>query len=309
MWKSTETFPLSSDCSRHLHWKSYIRLCKPRIVLLVVWTALVGMYLASPGIVPWRILFFGSLGIALSASSAAALNQILEYRLDGCMRRTNQRPIVQGEIRIRSAIIFCVILCVLSMIILLRGTNVFAALLTLGVLIAYTAIYTLYLKRVTSQNIVIGGLAGAFPPVLGGVSSTGRINLSSIVLFLIIFFWTPPHFWALAIHYIEDYKKTETPMLPNVYGILYTKLNILIYTLLLSVVSFLPYIFRMSGWIYFSSSCFLNLGFVYWAILLYVSENPKIPMQVFRYSILYLTLLFLALLFDHYWIFLHKKLL
>lgn len=293
----TEIGPLIQP---HVTWRDYLQLCKPRVVLLMILTALVGMCLASPGIVSWRILLFGNLGIALAASSAAALNQILEHHLDKLMHRTSRRPIVQGRISRRNAIIFASMLGVLSMAILVSFINLFTALLTFATLIGYAGIYTLYLKHATSQNIVIGGLAGAAPPLLGGVAVTGHINSPSLFLLLIIFIWTPPHFWALAIHRIDDYAKANIPMLPNTHGIPYTKLNILFYTLLLAVISSLPFIIGISGWIYFSSACLLNLGFIYWAIRLFVSNDSKISMRVFRYSILYLMLLFSALLVDHY---------
>lgn len=282
-------------------WRDYFQLCKPRVVLLMTLTALVGMCLASPSIiVPWRILLFGNVGIALTASSAAALNELLEHRLDKLMQRTNRRPIVQGKISQRNAIIFSSILCILSMIILMSFISLFMALLTFAALIGYVGIYTLYLKRITPQNIVIGGLAGAAPPLLGWVAVTGHISPHGLILLLIIFTWTPPHFWALAIHRIDDYAKANIPMLPNIHGIPYTKLNILFYTLLLAVISSLPFIIRMSGWIYFFCACLLNLGFIYLAIHLFVSNNSKIPMRVFRYSILYLMLVFIAMLGDHY---------
>ncbi|MFV9994617.1 MAG: heme o synthase [Coxiella endosymbiont of Dermacentor nuttalli] len=281
-------------------WRDYLQLCKPRVVILIILTALVGMCLASPGIVSWRILLFGNLGIALAASSAAALNQILEHHLDRLMYRTSRRPIVQGKISCRNATIFANILCVLSMIILISFTNLFTSLLTLATLIGYAGIYTLYLKHITPQNIVIGGLAGATPPLLGWVAVTGHINFPSLILLMIVFIWTPPHFWALAIYRIDDYAKANIPMLPNTNGIPYTKINILIYTLLLAIISSLPFIIGMSGWIYFSNACLLNIGFIYWVVRLCISSNQKIPIRVFRYSIFYLILLFAALLTDHY---------
>ncbi|WP_264435472.1 heme o synthase [Coxiella endosymbiont of Dermacentor marginatus] len=281
-------------------WRDYLQLCKPRVVILMILTAVVGMCLASPGIVSWRTLLFGNLGIALAASSSAALNQILEHHLDRLMYRTSRRPIVQGKISRRNAMIFANILCVLSMIILISFTNLFASVLTLATLIGYVGIYTLYLKHITPQNIVIGGLAGAAPPLLGWVAVTGHINLPSLILLMIVFIWTPPHFWALAIYRIDDYAKADIPMLPNTNGIPYTKINILIYTLLLTIISSLPFIIGMSGWIYFSNACLLNVGFIYWVVRLYMSSNQKIPMRVFRYSIFYLILLFSALLTDHY---------
>lgn len=280
--------------------RNYLQLCKPRVVLLMILTALVGMCVASPSKVSWRILLFGNLGIALAACSAATLNQILELNIDKLMDRTKRRPIVRGKISIRSAIIFSSVLGILSMTILVSFVNLLTAILTFGTLIGYACIYTLYLKQTTPQNIVIGGIAGAAPPLLGWVSVTGHINLPGLILFLIIFIWTPPHFWALAIHRIDDYAKANIPMLPNTHGIPYTKLNILFYTLMLTVISSLPFTIGMSRWVYFSIASLLNLGFIYWSIRLLVSNNPKVPIKVFRYSILYLSFLFVALLGDHY---------
>ncbi|AML49283.1 protoheme IX farnesyltransferase [Coxiella burnetii] len=281
-------------------WRDYFQLCKPRVVLLMLLTAIVGMCLASPGIVSWRVFLFGNLGIVLAASSAAAINHLLEHHLDKLMRRTYRRPIVQGKINRKNAAIFAAILCILSMIILIAFVNLLTALLTFITLIGYAGFYTLYLKHATPQNIVIGGLAGAAPPLLGWVAVTGHIDPPALILLLIIFLWTPPHFWALAIHRIDDYAKANIPMLPNTHGIIYTKINILLYTLLLTAISFLPFVIMTSGWIYFSSVCLLNLGFLYWAIRLLTSQRKEIPMRTFQYSIWYLMLLFTALLVDHY---------
>lgn len=281
-------------------WRNYLQLCKPRVVLLMLLTTIVGMCLASPKVVSWHILLFGNLGIALAASSAATINHLLDRHLDKLMHRTNLRPIVQGKISERNAVIFSVLLCALSIIILISFTNILTTLLTVLTLIGYAGVYTLYLKHATSQNIVIGGLAGAAPPVLGWVAVRNHIDLSSLVLLLIIFIWTPPHFWALAIHRVNDYEKAKIPMLPNTHGIPYTKLNILIYTLGLTVISLLPFLIKMSGWIYFIIACLLNIGFIYWAIRLFNSDSETIPMRTFRYSIWYLMLLFAALLVDHY---------
>ena len=281
-------------------WRDYLQLCKPRVVLLMLLTAVVGMCLASHGIVSWRILLFGSLGISFAASSAAVINHLLDRHLDKLMHRTNLRPIVQGKISQRNAAIFAILLCALSMIILISFINILTALLTILTLIGYAGVYTLYLKHTTSQNIVIGGLAGATPPLLGWVAVRNHIDLPSLVLLLIIFIWTPPHFWALAIHHVDDYAKAKISMLPNTHGIPYAKLNILIYTLGLTVISLLPFVIKMSGWIYFDTACLLNIGFIYWAIRLFISDNEEIPMRTFRYSIWYLMLLFAALLVDHY---------
>ncbi len=281
-------------------WRDYLQLCKPRVVMLMMLTAIVGMCLATPGIIPWRAFVFGNVGIALAACSAATINHLLERHLDILMRRTERRPIVQGKITPKNALIFACILGLLSAIVLIGFVNPLTAVLTFITLIGYAGIYTLYLKHATPQNIVVGGLAGAAPPMLGWVSITGHITPASLVLVLIIFVWTPPHFWALAIHRYEDYAKAKIPMLPNTHGIPYTKLNILLYTLLLSAVSSLPFVIGMSGFIYLFTASLLNFGFLYWATRLYFSQRPDIPIRTFRYSIWYLMLLFTGFLLDHY---------
>ncbi len=281
-------------------WRDYLQLCKPRVVMLMMLTALVGMCLASPGAIPLHALIFGNIGIALAASSAATINHLLERHLDKLMRRTERRPIVQGKISPQHALTFAAILCFASLIILISLVNLLTALLTFITLIGYAGIYTLYLKHATPQNIVIGGLAGAAPPLLGWVAVTGHIDPPSLLLVLIIFAWTPPHFWALAIHRYDDYAKAKIPMLPNTHGIPYTKLNILLYTGLLTAVSTLPFVIGMSGWIYLIIASLLNIRFLYWAIRLMISHQKEIPIHTFRYSIWYLMLLFSAFLIDHY---------
>lgn len=280
--------------------RNYLQLCKPRVVLLMLLTAIVGMCLASPGIVAWHVFLFGNLGIVLAASSAATINHLFEHHLDKLMRRTHQRPIVQGKISRKNAAIFAATLCILSMVILIGFVNFLTALLTFITLIGYACCYTIYLKHATPQNIVIGGLAGAAPPLLGWTTVTNHIDPPSLILLLIVFLWTPPHFWALAIHRIDDYAKANIPMLPNTHGIAYTKISILLYTSLLIAISFLPFVTMTSGWIYFSCACLLNLGFLYWVIRLLTSHHKEIPMRTFQYSIWYLMLLFAALLIDHY---------
>ena len=281
-------------------WRDYLQLCKPRVILLMLLTAAVGMCLASPGIVSWHVFLFGNLGIALAGSSAATVNHLLEHHLDKLMQRTHRRPIVQGRVSRKNAIIFSVILCILSMIMLIVFVNHLTALLTLITIIGYTAIYTLYLKHTTPQSIVIGGLAGAMPPLLGWVAVTGHVDLPGLILLLIVFFWTPPHFWALAIYRIDDYAKANIPMLPNTHGVTYTKINILLYTLLLTAISFLPFVINMSGWIYFLSAFFLNAYFIFWTTRLLTSQRREISLRTFNCSIWYLMLLFAALLVDHY---------
>ena len=279
---------------------AYLELCKPRVVALMIVTSIVGMLLAVPGMVPWRILVFGNLGIALAAGAAAVINHLADYRIDSLMKRTQYRPIVKGKVSIRSSLIFASVLALLALIILLTFTNVLVTALTFLSIIVYAGVYTFYLKHATSQNIVIGGIAGAAPPLLGWTAVTGNITFGGIVLLLIIFVWTPPHFWALAIYRVEEYKKAKVPMLPITHGIHYTKLNILLYTFLLSATTLLPVIIRISGWLYLICAVLLDARFIYWAIRLYRSDDKSIGFKTFKYSILYLLLLFCALLVDHY---------
>lgn len=281
-------------------WKDYLELCKPRVVMLMLLTAFVGMLLASPGFVPWQILVFGTLGIGLAASSGAVLNHLVDRHIDAVMQRTQQRPIASGRINLLQALLFAFILGVLGMAILIYWVNVLTAVLTFFTLIGYAVIYTLFLKHATPQNIVIGGLAGAMPPLLGWTAVTGHIDYSGLLLVLIIFAWTPPHFWALAVYRHEDYAKAKVPMLPVTHGITYTKLNILLYTLILTAVTMLPFVVDMSGLIYLIGAILLDAGFLYWAIKLKFSDDLKIGLKTFNYSIIYLGLLFLVLLIDHY---------
>lgn len=294
------TTPIAHIAEKTASWRDYLQLCKPRVVMLMMLTAIVGMCLATPGAIPWQIFMLGNLGIALAASSAASINHLVERHLDKLMHRTQRRPIAQGKIAPANAIWFAVILGVSSMAILIAFVNALTALLTFITLIGYAGIYTLYLKHATPQNIVIGGLAGAAPPLLGWVAVTGHINPPSLLLVLIIFIWTPPHFWALAIYRIEDYAKAKIPMLPNTHGIPYTKLNILLYTILLCASSILPFIIGMSGMIYLIGTLILDGVFLYWAIRLFVTEQKIVAIKTFRYSIWYLMFLFAALLIDHY---------
>ncbi|MDH3947542.1 MAG: heme o synthase, partial [Gammaproteobacteria bacterium] len=233
------------------YWNDYYELCKPRVVALIVFTAIVGMLLATPGMVPWQPLLFGTLGIGMAAASAAAINQIVDQRVDADMLRTSNRPLPTGHLTNTQALVFAGILGVVSMTILVLLVNPLTALLTLCSLIGYAFIYTMYLKRATPQNIVIGGAAGAAPPVLGWVAVTGQIDPNSLLLFLIIFAWTPPHFWALAIHRRDEYSKVNIPMLPVTHGIAFTRLQVLLYTIILVAVTALPFATQMSGRFYF----------------------------------------------------------
>lgn len=281
-------------------WRDYLELGKPRVVALMLVTAIVGMLLASPGFVPWQILFAATVGIGLIASSAAAINHLVEHRSDALMGRTERRPLPAGRLTPRHAFTFALILGGAGAFILIVFVNLLTAALTLATLIGYAGFYTLYLKRATPQNIVIGGAAGAAPPLLGWTAVTGHFDPQALLLVLIIFTWTPPHFWALAIARCQEYAKAKIPMLPVTHGIRFTTISILLYTILLTVVTLLPFIIDMSGLFYLIIALVLNAFFIYFAIKLLKTENPHVGMQTFRYSILYLAILFLALLIDHY---------
>lgn len=287
--------------------RDYIALCKIRVVMLMLVTAIVGMYMAVPMArdVAWQVLLLANLGIALCACSAAVVNHWVDRRIDAIMARTKRRPLVEGKITPANALMFSGILGVSGFCILFFYINTLTAWLTLLSLIGYAGIYTGYLKRATPQNIVIGGLAGAAPPLLGWTAVTGHIDPYSLLLVLIIFVWTPPHFWALAIARYDDYKKAEIPMMPVTHGIPFTKLLVLLYTILLTVVTLLPYAVGMSGWVYGLAAIILNAQFVYWAVKMMRSyENAaeiSAAMKTFRFSITYLMLLFVFLLVDHYW--------
>jgi protoheme IX farnesyltransferase len=278
----------------------YYELCKPRVVLLIVFTAMVGMFLATPGMVPIGALVFGTLGIGLMAASAAAINQMLDLKADSQMSRTRERPLVTGHLDTRQSAIFALAIGVLGMLILLTLVNALTAWLTLVALIGYAGIYTMYLKRATPQNIVIGGAAGAAPPVLGWAAVTGTVDVHSLVLFLIIFIWTPPHFWALAIERHKEYAKVDIPMLPVTHGLEYTRTQVLLYTVLLFLVSLLPFATHMSGWLYLASAVVLSGWFLVYAVRLKWMPRPGLAMRTFGYSIVYLMALFTALLVDHY---------
>lgn len=281
-------------------WRDYIELCKPRVVALMLLTVLVGMYLATPGWVPMVTLCASLLGIGLCAGSAAAINHLVDKRIDSIMLRTKNRPVAHGRISVTQALWFAIILGVFGLVVLNYFVNTLTAVLTFITIIGYAGVYTGYLKRATSQNIVIGGLAGAAPPLLGWTAVANQLDPQALLLVLIIFTWTPPHFWALAIYRFEDYKHAEIPMLPVTHGIRYTKLNVLLYTVLLLVVSILPFVVGMSGWLYLIGALLLGMRFLYWAYLLYRSEQPIVAMRTFRFSIIYLMLLFVFLLIDHY---------
>ena len=284
-------------------WRDYYELTKPRVVMLIVFTAIVGMFLAVPGWPGFAPLLLGTTGIGLAASGAAVFNHILDARIDIHMLRTRGRPLPQGRVSEPAALTFASLLCTASMIILWFGVNPLTAVLTFFSLIGYAVIYTVYLKRATPQNIVIGGAAGAAPPLLGWVAVTGELHSSALLLFLIIFVWTPPHFWALAIARKDEYAKVGIPMLPVTHGEAYTRLNILLYTILLVAITVVPYLTGMSGLIYLITAMILGGMFLNQAIqMMRHPDDPERAMQTFRFSITYLGFLFAALLVDHYFL-------
>jgi len=281
-------------------WRDYLELTKPRIVALLVLTAIVGTLLAAPGLPPLAVLVLGNLGIALAAASAAVINHVLDRRIDARMARTRNRPLPTGHVSHRRALLFALLLGAASMLILVTWINVLTAVLTFLSLIGYAVVYTVWLKHATPQNVVIGGAAGAAPPVLGWAAVTGTVDPNALLLFLIIFAWTPPHFWALAIARRHDYARADVPMLPVTHGVEFTRLQVLLYTVILSLVTLLPFVMRMSGLIYLAGALLLDARFLWLAVQLKRSTRADLPMRVFRYSITYLTWLFVALLVDHY---------
>ncbi|WP_027896284.1 heme o synthase [Zestomonas thermotolerans] len=281
-------------------WRDFLELTKPKVVVLMLITSLVGMFLATRAGVPWTVLLFGNLGIGLCAGAAAAVNHVVDRRIDAIMARTHKRPVTAGRLSPRAALLFALVLAVLGQALLLIFTNPLTAWLTLASLLGYAVLYTGFLKRATPQNIVIGGLAGAAPPLLGWVAVTGHLSAEPLLLVLIIFAWTPPHFWALAIHRKEEYAKADIPMLPVTHGEHYTKVHILLYTLILLAVSLLPFVIHMSGPLYLAGALLLGGRFLYWAWVLYRDSKPHAAIRTFKYSVAYLFLLFIALLVDHY---------
>jgi protoheme IX farnesyltransferase len=284
----------------HTRWRDYLELTKPRVVALITFTALVGMLLATPGMAPWPILLFGSLGIALMAGSAAAINHLVDRRVDALMARTCRRPLPSGHLEAWEVLGFALLIGILGFVLLLTFANPLTAVLTFTALIGYAVIYTLFLKRATPQNIVIGGAAGAAPPLLGWTAVTGQVDPGALLLFLIIYVWTPPHFWALAIHRRHDYASADLPMLPVTHGVAFTRLHILLYTILLFLITLLPFLTGMSGWIYLIGAVGLGLRFLSYAVRLYATGDERLAMPTFGFSIVYLFGLFAALLLDHY---------
>lgn len=290
----------SSTLKEQPRWQDYLELCKPKVVALMLLTSLIGMLLAVPGMVPLDILILGNLGIALCAGSAAAINHLVDRQIDSKMQRTLNRPIAKGRVEPYKALIFAMVIGVLGMVILLVFINALTAWLTLASLLGYALIYTLFLKRATPQNIVIGGLAGAAPPLLGWTAVTNNVDPYGLLLVLIIFAWTPPHFWALAVHRKNDYAKAEIPMLPVTHGERYTKIHILLYTVIMVLVTLLPYVIGMFHWLYLVGALLLGAGFIYWSIVLLLDKHPNAAMETFKYSIIYLMALFVVMLVDHY---------
>jgi protoheme IX farnesyltransferase len=283
------------------NWRKYYNLCKPKVVFLIVFTAIVGMLLSTQGALPLDTFLAATIGIGLASASGAALNHWVDQRIDVVMERTHKRPLPQGEMSSRSALLFALSLAVISMVILLVWTNPLTALLTLTSLVGYAVIYTMFLKRSTPQNIVLGGAAGAAPPMLGWAAMTGEVNTEALLLFLIIFVWTPPHFWALAIKRRDEYARAGLPMLPVTHGIVFTKFHILLYTMLLLSVTLMPFVIQMTGLIYFAGALSLGIGFIYHAVKLYRTGDSDLhAMKTFSYSIFYLSALFAFLLLDHY---------
>lgn len=286
--------------ARQLRWREFYELTKPGVVKLLVFTAVATMFLATEAMPPWDALIFGSLGIALASASAAAVNHVLDRRIDANMRRTQDRPLPTGSVSSKEGLVFAAALGVTSMAILYWLVNPLTAVLTFASLIGYAVIYTVYLKRATPQNIVIGGAAGAAPPILGWTAVTGQVSAEPLLLFLIIFLWTPPHFWALAIARKEDYARAGIPMLPVTHGERLTRQFILGYTILLVLVTIMPYLIGMSGLLYLFGAAFLGGGFLYYSGRLVIAPDSALPMKIFGYSITYLMALFAFLMVDHY---------
>jgi protoheme IX farnesyltransferase len=288
----------NTENNKAISWRDYLELCKPSVVALMILTSVIGMLLATPQWVPIDILILGNLGIALCAGSAAAVNHIVDRHVDDKMARTANRPIAQGRLTPNQAILFAMLTGLAGMAVLITFTNLLTAWLTLASLIGYAFIYTMFLKRATPQNIVIGGLAGASPPLLGWVAVTGEIHYNALLLVLIIFAWTPPHFWALAVHRKDEYAEAEIPMLPVTHGEAYTKINIFLYTVMLVVITVLPYLTGLFGWLYLSASLLLGMRFLYHCWQMW--RNKDTGIKTFRFSIIYLMVLFAIMLLDHY---------
>ncbi len=292
--------PLARIHPELANWRAYLALCKPKVVALIVFTAIVGMLLAVPGMVPIAALVWATLGITMASAAAAALNHVVDREADARMRRTDGRPLPTGALDDRRSIAFAAAMAALGMFVLAAGVNLLTAALTLASMIGYAVIYTSFLKRATPQNIVIGGAAGAMPPVLGWTAITGELHAHALLLFLIVFLWTPPHFWALALHKLDDYSRVDIPMLPVTHGEALTRLHTLLYTVLLVTVTLLPYLTGMSGWLYVTAALLLGARFLQHAWRLWRGKGERQAIRTFAFSITYLMWLFAALLVDHY---------
>ncbi len=294
MSSSLASQPLATRASQ------FYQLTKPRVVSLIVFTAVIGMFLATPGMVPLQALIAGTLGIALTAGAAAAINCLVEQKIDAVMTRTSRRPLPRGQVTSVQTLVFAGIVGGAGLFILYQWVNALTMWLTLATFVGYAVIYTVVLKPMTPQNIVIGGASGAMPPVLGWAAVTGQIAPDALLLFLIIFAWTPPHFWALALYRKHEYAKAGVPMLPVTHGDKFTRLHVLLYTVILTAVTLMPFVTRMSGAIYLAAVIVLNAVFLWYAVRIYIAYSDRLAQRTFRYSIVYLTLLFAALLLDHY---------
>ncbi|MDX5297561.1 MAG: heme o synthase [Gammaproteobacteria bacterium] len=296
--KSEQT--LSLTLTERAGWRDYLELTKPRVVALMILTAVIGMLLARPVLPSWQVLVWGNLGIALLAGAAAVINHVVDHKVDALMARTRKRPVAQGRVNTLDALLFAAILGLSGLFLLLWKINALTAWLTLASLLGYAVVYTLFLKRATPQNIVIGGLAGAMPPLLGWTAVTGHVDPNALLLVLIIFAWTPPHFWALAIHRKEEYARVGIPMLPVTHGNRYTELHILLYTLVLLAVSVFPFLTGMSGGVYLVGALLLGARFLHYSLRLWRGDDRRVALDTFKYSITYLMALFVVLLVDHF---------
>ncbi len=280
--------------------RQFYALTKPRVTMLAVFCAVIGMFLATPGMVPWRVLFVGTAGIALLAGAAFAINCLIEQEIDAKMARTRARPLPRGELTSLQTVVFAGVIGGIGMLLLYRYVNALTMWLTFGTFVGYAIIYTILLKPATPQNIVIGGLSGAMPPLLGWTAVTGEVAPEALLLVLIIYAWTPPHFWALALYRTEEFNRAGLPMLPVTHGQKFTRLHVLLYTLILIASTLLPFVYGMSGWIYLLAVLALDGMFLYYAIRIYTAYSDRLAQQTFRFSVLYLAGLFTALLLDHY---------
>ena len=290
----------SASANRTITWRDYLELTKPKVVALMLLTVIIGMLVAEPGLPSLATVFWGNLGIALLSSAAAVINHVVDHEIDARMARTRRRPVATGRLSNADALGFSATLGLAGMLVLVWQVNMLTAWLTLASLVGYAVIYTVFLKRATPQNIVIGGLAGAMPPLLGWTSVTGSVDPNGLLLVLIIFAWTPPHFWALAIHRKEEYAQVDIPMLPVTHGNRFTELHILLYTFMLFAVSLLPVATGMSGMIYLVGATLLGLRFLQYAFRLWWGDDRRVALDTFKYSITYLMLLFVVLLVDHF---------